>query len=136
MMWLAPVSAFLAYGSWAAWVNASSDMTHALIAGAIQGTYAFVSTIALRWLVICLLRRMSHWHQWPAPAAYVSAVGIAALVPLSLHMWAGTPRLVASILPGLVVSAAYVLWVLRDALRLRNNTGRVAERHCPGSAGV
>lgn len=108
--WLAPAAAFVGYGAWSCWVNAGSDKWW--IAGFVQGSYALLSTIVMRTAVIALSTRLRAVRGGDLLSFAITA-GLLATIPTLLHATAGTAEIIRSILPGLLIGAAYAAAILR-----------------------
>lgn len=110
LKWVAPIAAFLVYGGWSFWIN-RSNANGAAIAGILQGSYAVLSTVALRLGVEALDRQLAQ-RQFGKSATWGISVVVLMLLPASLHWIAGTVEILLSILPGLVVGSGYVALIL------------------------
>ena len=121
---------FVAYGSWAYWVNADHGSAVGLRAGLVQGSWSFsltlVMTLAMEWLLTSL-----------------ETTGIAALLTFLITIlvlfagsfgvnWlAGTPEILITILPGFAVGAVYSA----GYIGLRRRAWRVAPKQVRAISG-
>lgn len=110
-MWVPPISGFLFYGTWAMlinspWLMSNGSLESAAKAALTQGSYSFVITLALALMVEWLFVRL---HAIPGRAVWVFFIAVALLAVTSsgLNILAGTPNVLLTILPGLLVSAVY-----------------------------
>lgn len=103
----APAFAALFYGGWATYCNWAYDMKVALTAGLVQGGFAFTSTLILTSLVLYLLKR----NNATFTRVFAQSSFPLVTIPALLHFLAGTPNILAAMLPGLVVGHIY-LWGL------------------------
>ena len=126
-VWVPPIAGFLFYGGWALLANSGllsellpkemlinaagnteGGREAALLAGLTQGSYSFTVTLILALIVEWLFQRLSGW---PLRSIWVFCVAFVVLVSTSagVNIIAGTPNVVLTILPGLVVSSLYTL---------------------------
>ncbi len=109
---ISAVLALIVYGSWAAFSNVSYGYNTVLIAFLIQGGYAFVSTLALGVAVIHTFRRLGS-SRAARIGSFLLGFTVLCTVPAGLHVLAGTPNIVQSILPGLIWGTGYLVLLLR-----------------------
>ncbi len=105
-IFLPPFAGFLFYGGWAFIINSGHGIEKALIAAFTQGGYSFVITLVLAILIEWLFTRLSSvpWHHiW----VFFIAVTILAVTSISLNIIVGTPEVLWTVLPGLLVSSVY-----------------------------
>lgn len=105
--WAAPTIAALFYGGWAAYSNWDYAEQAALVAGLIQGGFAFSSTLLLTSLVMRLLQR----EQASFIGVFSQSSAALVTIPALLHWLAGTPNIATAMAPGLIIGHAY-LWAL------------------------
>ena len=105
---LAALAAALGYGGWAVYVNYAHGMQAWAMAGALQGAYAFASTLSIthiaRWVFFrygCAYRGIT--------AGFVASFIVMLAIPMMVHTVAGTPELWHTILPGLIWGSVYLL---------------------------
>ena len=115
---LSPVFAAIGYGGWAAFSNWQHGMDIALMAGLVQGGFAFTSTLLLTHWVLWLLAS-NKAPSYKASSSKATVVGVfiqSSLVlvgiPGVLHYWAGTPNIVLAMLPGLLVGHGYLAYLI------------------------
>lgn len=104
---VAPLIAGLFYGAWAAYSNWMDSMHTAIVAGTIQASFAFMSTLLLTSLVLHLLERHRSQPRIVFLQSSLALIG----TPATLHLIAGTPNILTAMLPGLVIGHVY-LWGL------------------------
>jgi hypothetical protein len=102
LAWLAPLLAFVVYGSWAYWVHRHADSAQSLRAGLAQGSYAVLSTVALRHIVLALERRFA------SVSVFALSVAIIVLVPATLHILLGNAQPWLAIAPGVAFGTTYI----------------------------
>lgn len=111
----AALLALLAYGGWSALCNAAFGTTSMLLAFAIQGGYAFASTLLLGRIAKRLMQTLGtspHAHTM----TFLICLILMCAIPLSLHRLAGTPEIFISLLPGLIIGSLYLASLLRLGL--------------------
>jgi len=106
-----PITGFLFYGAWALLINSEHGWMPACKAALTQGSYSFIVTLILALLIEWLFVRLngvkgrSLW-------VLLFAVLILAITSSTLNFVAGTPNILWTILPGLLVSSVYsVLYI-------------------------
>ncbi|MEM7217748.1 MAG: hypothetical protein AAF515_05245 [Pseudomonadota bacterium] len=122
----AALAAALGYGGWAWLVNAPMDM--GMRAALIQGGYAFTLTLTMTLVMEAAWARA---RQLPGALWWLTA-GIAAInfgIAYAIHALAGTPRIVATILPGFLIGSGYTLTYFLALRRL----GQAARRPVDGA---
>jgi len=97
--------AFIAMGGWAVFANRAHAMPAPLLAGLVQGGLSAAITLFLKRLIEALAARFSGIAALLAPPAIACAVS-ASLLTL-IHMLAGTPEILATILVPLTVATSY-----------------------------
>ncbi|ODS23924.1 hypothetical protein AB835_06285 [Candidatus Endobugula sertula] len=107
-IWVPPTVGFLVYGCWALYINSSHGWMSAGKAAFTQGSYSFVVTLVLAVSVEWLFTR---WLTVPLCSLWVFLVALTLLsfTSTGLHILAGTPNVLWTILPGLSISAVYTL---------------------------
>ncbi len=108
-------AALLGYGSWAVYSNAmegsAGQMLVAWRAGAIQGGYSALITLANMMMLEFAYRQFSHSQpRWPAIVSAVGAVSLlqyALIVPV--HAYNGTPNILLTLLPGIIIGTVFSL---------------------------
>jgi ascorbate-specific PTS system EIIC-type component UlaA len=115
--------AFLAMGAWAVFANRAAGMSHALIAGLVQGALSAAITLALkRFLEAASARLPGVWALIVPPT--ISCAVILALL-LAAHILAGTRNILATISLPYAVSSTYA-WVYTWAVTRRRTAGAIA----------
>jgi len=106
-----PWLAACVYGGWAGYSNFGESGASSWIAAAIvQGSFAFVATLLLTKCVVFLLQWRNGWL--PSGAAYCLCSMVLLVVPIAMHLIAGTPNLMQSILPGAVIGHCYLGYLI------------------------
>lgn len=103
-----PISGFLFYGAWAMLINFSHGSEHAIKAGLTQGSYSFCITLILALLVEGLFVRLANIrfkNLW----VFLAAALLLTTTSVSLNWLAGTPEILWTVLPGLMVSLVYTV---------------------------
>ena len=113
---LAPFVAGLFYGGWAAYSNSEHGNHAALMAFMAQGSFAFVSTWLLAYTVTSLSR-----FQKAGPRHFIIFLQCSLLlliIPVILHLLAGTPDILQAMLPGLLIGNTYLWFLVQRQLAL------------------
>ena len=100
------VGAALLYGSWAYFANLNAGADRGLRAGLVQALLSFTATVAL----VVLMERLFAIGGSPGRGFWLAGPGsssVAALVMASAHGIAGTPHLLLTIAPSLVIGTAF-----------------------------
>jgi hypothetical protein len=121
LSWLAPLLAFAVYGSWACWVHRHESGAQSLHAGIAQGSYAVLSTIALRHVVLALHRRFAGF-QLGRIWTFSLSFALILLLPFALHSALGNTRPWLAIAPGVAFGSTYIALILWGS----GNTNNVA----------
>jgi hypothetical protein len=103
-----PVSGFLFYGAWAMWVNYSHGWDYAITAGLTQGTYSFTITLLLAVVVEWLFIRLANVYLRSLWIFLVAAILLAS-TSVGVNILTGTPEVLWTVLPGLMVSLTYTV---------------------------
>lgn len=112
--------AMLVYGAWAFCANYVVDITMALTAAAIQGSYAFVMTFFLAKSAVYCYGLFGEG----VAALFISftlCFLVLLTVPTVLHLIAGTPNILLTILPGLLWGSGYILLLLMSKQRMKQS---------------
>ena len=100
------LAALMGYGAWAYYINAVYEPALALRAGLIQGSYAFVLTLLAsllyEWLFAVLRNRALRKTLTVGAGLVLQLVTI-----VSIHLVAGTPAILATVTPGLLIGGVY-----------------------------
>jgi hypothetical protein len=115
--------AFLAMGAWAVFANRTAGLSHALVAGLVQGALSGGITLGLkRFLEASSARLTGIWALIAPPA--ISCTVILALL-LGAHILAGTRNVFATISLPYAVSSTYA-WVYTWAMTRGRTAGAIA----------
>lgn len=118
--------AALVYGGWAFAVNLKHGAAPALRAGCLQGMSSATTTLVMS-AAVERLHAMRVGRPLRRIVAWLVPASLGACLHLSIHLAAGTPEVLVTILPsvvlGVVFAGTYVLGLMRaDAAgRLRDN---------------
>jgi hypothetical protein len=115
--------AFLAMGGWAVFANRSVGLSHAALAGLVQGTLSGAITLGLKRFLEAASARLPGIWAFAAPPAISCAVILAVLV--AAHSLAGTRNVLATISLPYAVSSTYA-WVYSWALMRGRTAGATA----------
>ena len=113
LAWLAPLLAFVFYGGWAYWVHRHLDSEQSLRAGVAQGSYAVLSTIVLRHIVLALQRHLAG-RRFGHIGAFALSVAMIVLMPFTLHFILGNARTWLAIAPGVLAGTIYIAIILHS----------------------
>jgi hypothetical protein len=117
----AALLAFLFYGGWAFMVNYPHGAIAAVAALAVQGAASFATTLVLTKLVTFFYRRLAQLEQprilWLSLPPVLSTAVVACLLVLA-HTLAGTPTLLATIAPSVVIGFAFGIYCTYDLVRV------------------
>jgi hypothetical protein len=108
----APVFAFLAYGSWATWVNYQSQAHDFISAGIIQGSYAFISTLLLEKSALKIFRLVKS-KKHAKFITYLACITLMIGLPALIHYFNHTEEIFYSVLPGAIIGSVYLYLLLR-----------------------
>jgi hypothetical protein len=115
--------AFLAMGAWAVFANRLAGLSHALIAGLVQGTLSGGITLALKRFLEAASARLTGVRAVIVPPTISCAVILVLL--LGAHILAGTRNVLATISLPYAVSSTYA-WVYTWAVTRRRTAGAMA----------
>lgn len=113
MKWIAALAAFVVYVRWSEHADWRPDL---VARGALQGSYAFCSTLLLRTLVI-VLYKYHKTRRNPRLLAYFGGLMLVVLLPFGIHYLAGTSNILAATAPGIVMGHFYIVFILLVELR-------------------
>jgi hypothetical protein len=108
---LAPVFAFVGYGSWATWVNFTAGADNYLASGCIQGSYAFVSTLGLKITTFFIFGAVKN-SAYAKLITYTISLTLMVTIPVFLHLINGTQKIFYSILPGSIIGSFYLFIIV------------------------
>ena len=112
--------AFLLYGGWAAWANHEHGVAAALRAFVVQGVSSATTTVLMGGVIERLRRSLGGTLPGIVLAAFVASLAGGAF-HVVLHLAAGTPEIVRTVVPsvafGFVYSVTYALWTGRARAR-------------------
>ena len=111
-------AAMLIYGSWAVYANFEHGAQAWKMAGAIQGVYAFFSTLSVTVVAQWVYTKCGRGWLGIVVGFLVSFV-VMLTIPIAVHNLAGTPDILQTILPGLIWGSGYLILFL--VLKERTN---------------
>lgn len=109
---LAPGLAFTLYALWSLAINFYSHHEWAWVSSLTQGSYAFMSTICLQLFVTYCYLQMSRILPQAKLVTLLTSWLLVTLLPVSLHTWVGTPNILGTVAPGVIVSIGYSTYLV------------------------
>lgn len=111
------LSAFVLWGGWAYFINGGSQHAISLKSGLIQGSASFIITLLMVHAVTWLYRQLPPGSRqlWLPSVITILCTGSGLA---TIHLLAGTPRILATIAPALLVALGFCLLTSRT---LRNS---------------
>lgn len=108
MILLNAFAALIIYGSWAVYANFEHGQHAYIMAGIVQGSYAFISTLtmtsAARWMY-----KKCGCGRNGIISGFSFGFLVMLAIPITVHYMAGTPDILETMLPGLIWGTAYLL---------------------------
>lgn len=105
---LSAILAAAGYGSWAIFSNYEYEIHVWIMAGIVQGIYAFISTLTItnvaRWVFFkykCEAKGII--------SGFLASFFVMIAIPVTVHGLVGTPNIIQTILPGLVWGSTYLI---------------------------
>lgn len=102
------LSAAIGYGLWAIFANFEHGAHAWAMAGAVQAIYAFVATMSVS--------KVAHWIFLKyecgikgVTMGFLASFVVMLSIPLAVHNFAGTPDVLETILPGLIIGSIYLI---------------------------
>lgn len=121
---LTALAAAIGYGGWAIYANFEYGIHAWAMAGGVQGTYAFFSTLSITHVARKVYVKYGCKIRGILSGFFMSFI-IMLAIPLSVHNIAGTPNIGQTILPGLIWGSIYLIGFL-ISLELKNR--RLAQK--------
>ncbi len=113
---LSAIAGALAYGTWAYWVNMADGPTMAVRTGVVQGSFSFVITLTMSFMLEGLFRAFG--RHFAAAAGALAIVSAFLFCAAYAAQWAaGSQMILMTILPGYLIGTAYGAAYLWSALR-------------------
>lgn len=109
---LAPIFAFLVYGTWAALVNYWDSSEQFIKAGLIQGSYAFTTTLLLKISVMNIYKKF-YATDYAMIYTYVVSFTLLVTIPVMIHYFFDTKAIFYAILPGTIIGSVYLMLILK-----------------------
>ena len=101
--------AFVLWGSWAFYINDDFGMSSRLLAGLVQGSASFTITLVLVRAVTWITHLMPHGPTQAVVPALITVV-ITGTFLVSAHTVFGTPNILPTVTPALVVAFVFCLY--------------------------
>lgn len=108
---LAATAAAIIYGGWAIYANFEHGAHAWGMAGIVQATYAFVSTLTITHIAHWAFLRTGGGSRG-ITTGFVASFIVMAAIPITVHTIAMTPDILQTILPGLIWGSLYLLGFL------------------------
>ncbi len=99
-------AAFCLYGGWAMLANRGHGLAAARRAGLVQGVLSFTITLGMTMLIEALHRRLRDRRRGAALTA-LCAVGLSGSAVVLGHLAAGTPEVLRTVAPSLLIGSFY-----------------------------
>ena len=101
----------IAYGAWAYIVNMDHDQDASIMAACMQGISSFIFTliitsIALKLYIYCHDSKQGIIFGW------IGSVALLIIFPALLHYLVGTPDIIETVAPGIIIGSVYILALL------------------------
>ncbi|MCF7980979.1 MAG: hypothetical protein K9K86_03270 [Pseudomonadales bacterium] len=100
------VAAFMGYGAWAFYVNHAYSLAISLKAAITQGSYSFVITLTMSWLME-LLHQAFDTTRTRLPLTILITCLLLYTTSWGINALLGTPEIFMTILPGAVIGTLY-----------------------------
>jgi len=118
---LTALAAALGYGGWAVYANYDHGIHASVVAGLIQGIYAFLSTFSITHVA----RKVYLKHNCKMRGiivGFLMSFIIMLAIPLTVHSIFGTPNMWKTIMPGLIWGSIYLagFLILTEHKRLKD----------------
>ena len=105
------LAAGVGYGSWAIYANFEHSTHKWVMAGTIQGVYAFLSTLFITHIAHWVFLKY-HCGIRGVLAGFLASFVVMVTIPLSVHNLLHTPDIWQTITPGLIWGSIYLLGFL------------------------
>jgi len=103
---ISAVTGFLFYGGWAYFVHMDHGFDISSKAFLTQGTISFCVTLVLTQFMELAFAYAKSWKFVYWFVAILTSA-LVAIISLSINLWVGTPEVLLTILPGLIISTVY-----------------------------
>lgn len=111
IIFLSAILAAIIYGGWAAYANYSHGFNASVMASAVQAIYAFTSTFIVGRIAEKVYVRFGCGFKG-ITVGFIIAFLVMLIIPIAVHLLAGTPEIIMTILPGLIWGALYIIGFL------------------------
>ncbi|WP_156312569.1 hypothetical protein [Marinagarivorans algicola] len=105
--------ALLLYGSWAFYANIEHGYAAGLIAGSLQGIYAFGSTLCITLVALWVYKRCGGGMVGISAGFSLSFI-VMLIIPWAVHSIADTPNKLQTVLPGIIWGSVYLMVILHQ----------------------
>lgn len=105
---LTALAAAIGYGGWAVYANFEHGAHAWIMAGVIQASYAFLSTLMITHVARYAFLKFNCAYRGIAAGFIISFIVMLA-IPVTVHEIAGTPNILETILPGLIWGSIYLI---------------------------
>lgn len=102
------LAAFIGYGGWAYYANLAHPFPASLKALLTQGSYSFVLTLSMSWIMEWLYRRIGS-ESARFPVTVILTCLLLYTTSWGINAFMGTPEILMTILPGAVIGTLYTL---------------------------
>ncbi|QDV19746.1 hypothetical protein Pan153_44140 [Gimesia panareensis] len=119
---ISAVLAFLLWGGWAFVMNSGESVNRGLVAGLTQGTASFLITL-------CMVHAVTYlFHRFEKPLVKVVlpaciVICFTGFCLVNVHTLMGTPRILVTILPALMVAFSFCMFTSWRLLRIHQQQG-------------
>ena len=104
-------AALLVYGAWAVYANYEHGRDAWVMAGMVQGVYAFLSTLSITVVAKAVYIRCG-CGKMGISIGFITSFIVMLAIPVGVHSVAGTPDILETILPGLIWGSMYLMGFL------------------------
>ncbi|MBI9085385.1 MAG: hypothetical protein JEZ11_17450 [Desulfobacterales bacterium] len=106
-------AAFVFWGGWACFVNMEAGLSAGIISGMAQGTFSFAMTLLMVKAITIIYNRV-HGHRFRYVLPTVATMGCSGTLLAATHLLAGTPNILSTISPPLVIAFFFCLYTVRQ----------------------
>lgn len=110
-IFLTSILAAIAYGGWAVFANFEYGAKAAFMAGIVQAVYAFLATMSVSKIAHMIFRKCDCGYKGIC-LGFLASFIVMVCIPFAVHSFAGTPDIVETILPGLIIGSLYLITYL------------------------
>ncbi len=111
--------AFVLWGGWAYYINVTNGFFTGLTSGLVQGTFSFVMTLVIVFIVSKIYNQLNHRALQLLLPPIMTVIGTS--IPLvAIHSLMGTPYILKTIAPALSVSFIFCVMTTLNLRRCEN----------------